>query len=676
MAEKKEEDFWVNWVQKKLGDNPTSTNKFGLMAQEYAFYRGDQYRVWDQRLGILRQVNIAREARCIYNVCRPFVNMFVAKMLKGDPEPRFLPYPDNTEENDKNLTIIGNGMSQYWWKTAVSGSAKLRHQCQWGGITGIGIGKLYYNKDKQSGIYQGEIDFDTVNPFHFFCNYDARNDDEMRWAVERFPKEKSVVEEEFGLKKDSLIADEKRTIEEKRLAGGIFVDNYVSEQDESTVFVHDIWIKACKEYPLKWVAEKDEFGQPAIDENGEPKGKWTGGKHVVVAGGETLVEEDNSEPDMLPFFTFRVKSLPDELYGDGILKDILTPQRDMNRIESIVQGNAAFMGNGKWMVNRNSNVPQTALNNEEMERVDYDGEAPKRDQGVPVPEQIANRWWDLYRKMQTITGLQDNATIPYRGSQTSPGVMKELKSSEDVIFAQEVAEMSDYVRRIMRRFFFLAKKYYTEDRVIDIVGENKRPEVVTFNAQEFVKDPDFDISVGSGFSQSQEAKMDQMIQFAQTGIFERIPNFDWESFGKQIMEYGGLNKLSEDTFRDERQAKANLQLVLMGEQAPHSKYANFEAHIKVFTDYTKTPEYRTQDAQVRADIDKYIDECNQILQERMMQQMMQEFEMQQMQQQMMPPKLGPGNQKPQRNTATEEMEAGAARSQGTGQPVSDMNQPM
>ena len=43
-------------------------------------------------------------------------------------------------------------------------------------------------------------------------------------------------------------------------------------------------------------------------------------------------------------------------------------------------------------------------------------------------------------------------------------------------------------------------------------------------------------------------------------------------------------------------------------------------------------------------------------------------------QQNMPQQMGPGNGQPQGNTASQENEAGAARRQGTGQPVTDMGQ--
>ena len=217
--------------------------------------------------------------------------------------------------------------------------------------------------------------------------------------------------------------------------------------------------------------------------------------------------------------------------------------------------------------------------------------------------------------------------------------------------------------------------------MVSVLGENRRPEVVIFKAKEF-KDPDFDVEVGSGFSLSKEARMDQMIQFFQTGIFNAVPNIDMGVVGKEILEYAGLNKISEETFKDERQAEDNLDLILMGQDAPHSKYSNFDVHIKVFSDYTKKPEYRSQDVEIRAAIDGYIDNCHQLKLQQQMQEVqravMEKMILQQTVAQTMgqggAPQMGPGNGQEQGQTATEDVEAGAARRQATGQPVSDMGQ--
>lgn len=634
---------WVNWAKEKIGEHPATNNKFGMMAQMYAWYRGDQYRVWDQRFGCLRNVNIGRETRSIRNICRPIADMFVSKALKDDPEPRFRPYPDNTEDSDQSLSVVGNGMSQFWWRTAVDGSAKLRHQVQWGAITGLIAGKIYYDSRKISGGYAGEIEWETVNPFHLFMNADARCDDELRWVIHRFPREKSVVEDEFNLVRDSLDADEKHEVENMRVNGGLSVDEYVLGEDESTVFIHDIWMKSCRDYP--------------------------NGKHVIVAGGKELVNEDNPEPDMLPFFTARVKGIPDDIYGEGILKNVLPIQRDTNRMESIVVGNTSAFGSAKLLVNRNANILKSQVNNEEEGIIEWDGQnAPDLLGGVIVPAHIVNSFWDNWRKALNAVGFTEvgQGSIPFRGSQTQPGVVRELKQSEEVNFAPDVAEISDYVRRIMRRYFFLAKKYYTEPRIVDVVGENKRTEVITFIAQKFIKDPDFEIAIGSGFSQSREARMDQMIQLTQTGIFDKIPGIDWPTIGKELLDYAGLNKISENTFRDERQAKRNLQTILLGMDYYLSPFANLPVHMKVFKDYINDPEYEYLDPKQKMEIDNYLREVRMMMMQQMMQQMGQA----------MPPGInaGPGNNLPQPQTGTEQDNAAAGRRMATGQPVPDMEQ--
>jgi hypothetical protein len=125
----------------------------------------------------------------------------------------------------------------------------------------------------------------------------------------------------------------------------------------------------------------------------------------------------------------------------------------------------------------------------------------------------------------------------------------------------------------------------------------------------------------------------------------------------------GLIKLHEDTYKDTRQAKWNLQDVLNGVRPIISKYINPDAHIKVFTDYTKTEQYRTIDNGIKFAIDYYIDQCNAI-------------KMGMMQPQMPPQGMPqPGLQMPIGQTPEEQAEASLNRSQGTGQPMpQDMGQ--
>jgi hypothetical protein len=639
MAEKTEtgiktKDRWVNWVEEKLGDHPTKNFKFGKIEWCYAFFRGEQYKIWDERKGYVRDVNIPRECRSIRNICRPFVNAFTAKMLKDDPIPTVRPFSTNTEEFDENASLAFNAVAEYWWKSAVDGSKVLHDAVEWGGIGGIAIIKEYWDKNLSSGIYTGDVNLSCINPLHFFPNPDARSEAELRWVIHRFPKEKSVVEDEFGLERGSLSADDKEKAEGDRTFSTKSLDTYHAESDEETVLVHDVWIKRNKEHKR--------------------------GKHIVVAGGRTLVEEDNPNPDLLPFLIYNVRALRDDLYGQGIIFPILTIQRDINRLNSIIMENASQMGLVKWLVPEQANTLPSAFTNEAGEIINYTHPYKPEQSGVsPIAAHIMNETGELFRMAQFITGLQDvgMGMIPYRGSQTSPGVVRELKGSEDIIFAPEIRGVNDLVKRIMRRYRLLSRGGYIEERVVQIMGENKRMEALTYLAGDDRNDYDFEFNAGAGFAKSDEATMDEIISLEQAQFFDK-GGVDRRVLTEYVMRKVGLHKLREDTFKDERQARRNLDKVLNHINPIISKYINPDSHIKVFVDFTKTETWEAQDDWIKYAIDFYIDQCNAI-------------KMGQMAPQFPPQMQMPPQQMPQQPTPMEQAEASENRAQGTGQPVLD-----
>ena len=639
----KTKDKWAVWADEKLGDNPTKNFKLGKIEWCYAFYRGEQYKIWDERKGIVRDVNIPREARSVYNICKLFADIFVSKMLKNDPIPTVRPFSTNTEEFDENLSLAFGAVSEYWWKAIADGSKQLTDTVRWGAIGGIGVSKVYWDKNMKSGIYTGDVKWESINPRHVFFNPDARTEDELRWVIHRFPKEKSVVEEQFNLEKDSLTADDKELSEGDRTFSTKSQDGYSTADDKDTVLVHDIWIKKCREHKK--------------------------GKHVIVAGGKTLVEEDNTEPDVLPFFVYNVNELLDDIYGLGIIFPILTIQRDMNRLNSLIMENSSRMGSVKWLVPEQGNFLPQSFTDEGGEKIPYTAPyKPEQTQAASMPQHIVARWGELFRIAQTITKLQDvgMGMIPYRGSQTSPGVISQLKDSEDVLFAVEVATVSNFVRRIMKRFRMLTKKYYAEERIVQVMGENKYMEAQTYLAGADNNDYDYDFGAGGGFAKSDDAIVSQIMKLGegqpQNTLLDKF-GVDWRTVGDIVMRKVGLIKLHEDTYKDTRQAKWNLQDVLNGVRPIISKYINPDAHIKVFTDYTKTEQYRTIDNGIKFAIDYYIDQCNAI-------------KMGMMQPQMPPQGMPqPGLQMPIGQTPEEQAEASLNRSQGTGQPMpQDMGQ--
>jgi len=662
-------DRWVNWAAEKLGKHPTKNFKFGKIEWCYAFYRGEQYKIWDERKGSVRDVNIPRETRSVYNICRPFVDAFVAKMLKDNPTPFATPFSTNTEEFDENISLAFGALVEHWWKSVAHGTKNLRKTVRWGAIGGIGIDMVYWDKKMKSGIYDGDMNWRSLNPRNVFFNADAKDRDGIRWVINRFPQEKSVVEDEWGLKRGELEADDKEKSEGDRTYSTKSQDDYHAAEDESTVLVHDIWIRECKDYPAKWFPEKDESGKPRKDKDGREMGEWRGGKHVVVAGNRTLVEEEFWGSDELPFFVYNVGTLLDDIYGTGIIHPILTIQRDRNRLNSIIMENSSLMGLIKWLVPEQANVLPGAFTNEAGELVTYTaGYKPEQTQAQSLPQHIVGRPGELFRDAQFVTKIQDVGLgmIPYRGSQTSPGVIRELGNNENVMFGPETDELREHIQEIMRYFRRCTKHYYVEERIVQIMGENKRYEAKTYLAKNDNNEYDFDIKVGAGFAKSDEAILDQINVFSQgnPSFFEKA-GVDYRTIGEFVLKRVGLHKLREDTYADERHARRLLQQIIEnqtpGWHPTFSKYINPDAHIKVFTDFTKTEPYEMLDDEHKFAIDYHIDQCNAI-------------KMGMMQPQMPQPGMGPNpEQQPQMPTPADMAEAEAMRGQATGQPMAEEN---
>ncbi len=622
MAEYKEEGKktnWVEWRNKRIGrsgEAPQRANlKFGRIAWCQAFDRGDQYKKLDEVTGEVKDVFITRETRCIYNVCRTFNDAYAAKMWKGNPVPTTSPFSTNTEDYDEDVSVATNAAVEYWWKTVVNGPIKGNGTTRTAAVGGIGWAKILYNKNQKSGLYDGEVIWDRVNPLHAYPNADATCDEEIREFDHHFPKEKSVAEEEFAEQMKKLGITELQSQSKNDAHPDIAetskkISSLQSDEVKETVIIDDIWITACKKYPKHWVAETDEFGMPAVDDQGNPKGEWRGGRHVIMVGDDVLVDEECSEPecDSVPFFSFAVNKSDDDLIGIGVTYPIIPIQRDMNKLNSIVAENADTMGHLKWVIKEGSVTNPSAFDNMSGEVISYSGDtAPKQSTASPLPVHITGRFWELMEMAKFITKIQalDLGTIPKGGSQMSTGTTNRMTESEEVMFSPEINRLKDFVGRIVRRYLFLAKKYYKEERIVTITGENKRPEAVAFKAEALQDNYNVDIKVGEGFSRSDDAQVMAITNLMQTPAFDQS-GIDPRVVMEEMMKKMGLTKLKEDTFKDERQAKRYLKLILSGENAPYSEFVNPNAHIKVFTDFIKQPQYDGLDVKIRVGIDRYL----------------------------------------------------------------------
>ena len=618
--EKDKKIGWVEWRKKRIGggqDTPLKVNlKHARIAWCNAFDRGDQYKILNELTGTIDDVYTSRETRSLYNMCKAFNDAYTSKMLKGDPIPSVTPFSTNTEDYDEDLSMATNGAVENWWKVAANGSMKLRDTTRSAAVGGIGWAKVVYDKNKRSGIYDGEVIWEKINSLHAYPNADATCDEEIREFIHRFPKEKSLAEEEFAEQMKSLGIKnfepvDKNSVHPEQEAASKKLDNMQNAEVEATVIQDDIWIRACAKYPRRWIAETDDMGNAIIDKEGNPQGEWAGGRHVIMIGDYVLVDEECKGPDVdsVPFKSYIVNPIDGQLAGLGITYPIIPIQRDINKLNSICMENAETMGALKWLVAEGSvDLPGAFTDSDEI--VNYVGTMPQQSACHPLPQHITGRYMELFGVMKFITGLQDLGfgLVPRGGSQMAAGTTQELTNSEEVRFAPDVARMVQFMQWIVRRYLANAKIYYKEELIINVIGENKRPEAIAFFAQKLKDNYNSDVKVGQGFTRSDEAQVTAITNLMSTSAFDKA-GVDPRLIMEELLKKQGLTKLKEDTFKDERQAKRYLKFMIdnPGQEYPINRYANPNVHIKVFTDFTKLEQFDSAPAEVRGAIEGYID---------------------------------------------------------------------
>lgn len=667
---------WVSVIQSMYDRHPVNTKKHPKMQLAYAFYRGDHYKKWSESDGQLVDVVLTRETKSMYNFCKVFGDLYPAKMLKDNPVPYGSPFPDDTESNDERVTLVSNAAFRWWWKR-MGLRQKTFSVVKYGGVMGLGVLKTYW--DKSFGkeipqeivtddygqpipvrpIFEGEVVPKVINPVWFYPDPDAVYPDDMQWAFDVAPYPVSFLEATYGVK--DLAEDDKSKLNKYRSDATNNVDNYATTTNESMALLYDFWAKATPLNP--------------------------NGCHIMIAGGKVLVNEDNPEPDILPYDLVAVNKPMDELIGMGVIYPLYTLQRDFNKSNSLIQESIRWMGNQKWFVHNDTNIEENALNDESGEIVRWDGQVMPSIVGAqPLPQHILERPNYLLELSKFLTKMQDAGMgiMGKRFSQTSGAAISELKSSEEISFTEDIENVKLFLTNVYLRYCRLAKKYYKEERTAYIVGKDKKQEIVRFMGTDFVDNYDVNSDVGLGFSPSQQTKFDQYLQLVQTGFFEkaRIP---LDFVAKEILKLGGMNKLEEINYNDERQARRMLDTILRGGNPVFSKYSNVDLFVKTFQEFTTTAEYENAlNDQQRLAIDLNIEKFKQIAVAQAIEKMVDAMRTQQAVQMAVPPPqppmpsaLGgkypgqgaPGSNAPMPPTVTQQQESENNTHLASGQPT-------
>ena len=588
------------------------------MAQKCdAFYRGDQ---WDQ-MDIAALDEEGRPALTI-NTILPTVNTVIGEQSTRRMDINFKPRRNGDEETavvlNKLFKQIGDNNKLDWIESQVFTDGLIQDR-----------GYFDIRMDFDDHM-EGEIKIKAKDPLDILIDPDAKEWDPATWdeIFETRWMTTDEIEEIYGQKK----ADKLRIIAENGSSFGLDsveyeeqrygdVNNGLEYREDATSYPEEVGavrairvierqhrkLMMCefyvdeatgdmREVPMEWSKSKrnkfaDQFGL-GIMEKLVKKVRWT------VTADKVVLHDDwspYSDFTIVPYFPYWRRGRP-----FGMVRNLLSPQEQLNKISSQELHIVNTTANSGWMVESGSLVGMTADDLEEHGAetglvLEYNrgSQPPSKIPHNTIPTGLDRIAQKAAFNVKEISGISDS--MLGSDSPEVSGVAIRAKQERGALMIQVPLDNLTKTRQYLaENMLGLIQRFYTEERVIQVTNEEdpmkpREPMVINETTPEgnVVNDltlGEYDVIVGTAPARDNfdDIQFAQALELKQMGV--PIPD-------DVIIEYSNLQRKNE---------LARRIRVLTGQEPPTEE----EAEMMAFQAEAQIQQIQLQLAQLEAEVGK------------------------------------------------------------------------
>jgi hypothetical protein len=552
---KKNNDDLIALVDERIKSAEDWNERRQIMVQ-VQYYLGNQWIYWNPTS---KQVMVAPveddQERITHNVIKPRVMVKLAKQTKN--RIKYDVIPDSNSQERIEIAKAAHKFLRYWWEEEELDrktrdiflnnnvkawcAAKVFFDPEAGDDITPQEGEVGFEKDMNS-LHTGEIKCRICDPLTIYIDPAATSDDEIRWIVERKPRDVDYIKERY--KKD-VSPDENID----------YIGNYTLHSSQSGLqtttatgkkknmaMVDEMWVKPCAKYPK--------------------------GLKVTVAGGQLLDVNENAGD--IPYIIFGDIPIPGSVKYDAFIKDMLPVQKNINIVKTMFATHAKRMGNSMWLVPLGTSVDEEELSNEFGGFVHYTpgngGAKPERIGPPDLPSFYDRIIGNSLQDVDDMSGAREISQGRLPGGLDTLGGLELMVEQENEKLAVSSQNYEQGMKKLLRRVLMLMKKHYTEERMGRILGEDNEIELIAFTGADLSGGEDIDIVQGSSLPEMRAAQQDRLMTLWDKGaIVTKEGQPDHQTL-LRLMGMGDSNELFEMNRLDENKAKMeNKQFVQLGE---------------------------------------------------------------------------------------------------------------
>lgn len=483
----------------------------------------------------------------------PVDNFFKAHVegLVGDITDRpadiqIRPREDNDEEVAQKMN---HAVQTVWYRN--KGDRKLEFNVRRGVMHGPLIAKVYWDNEwrgSPANPYVGDVRFFNVLPPNLFIDPRIKAVEEgvlehANFVIYAVRRSLAYIRENYPENGERVTAD--------TYAGYVttLTDDEELEMypEDATVLLIEFWYKG---EPL--AAEFPSRGSSGGYDQGRSRDRQ-GWVHKAVVAGNVLLEHTTYVYPWYPFVMEWIYPSDESIYGYGDGYDIFIPQLIINKLNEISIEGAVIQSQGNWLTEE-GNVRNKAqfqkyagMGGSVLPVVDVN--RTTRVMAGNVPSSLFTHYRQELQALETICGRYDvsQGRTP-RNIQAASAIALLLQQAGGRV-RQRARAVTSFLEQLTRKVLDLIGMYYTEERLIRILGADGQVQWEPFSRNNILKTktwtdpltgqvyeeeyiPEFDVVVTAGTdTPTSKAYYSEMaMQLFQGGVIDEIALLDTLQF--------------------------------------------------------------------------------------------------------------------------------------------------
>lgn len=461
---------------------------------------GNHYAKWDKNTQqITTTVRDAGKVKIVinkvYTTLRSVRNFVLRNRPRGEVTPNNLS-EDNIEEANKLSKYLDFLHDKLRLRTKLKGT--LWHALKYS----VGFWKVIWDDEADDG--KGEIEIQMVDPYDLYWDPVSTAPDDARYAILAVRRNVDDLYQDpkyniKDMKGDELLAAS--SMKARLLQAEKGMKSFGEDKGTSTVIVREHWY---------WeTPEKD--GKPV---QGAEKKLMI----CAIAGDKIIREPEDTGLDRFPFFKLPSDVEPLSMYGTGWVKNLISPNRALDRLESQVAEYNDILNKGKWVADKGSGV--RVINNENGQIIEkkrgYEvAQTPIAPLSAAVFQQIQN----MNQYIEDIGGAHDASMGRIPAGAKSGKALEALQVGDSNNMSEIVENVEEFLEDVYEYVLYLAsQKYQFARRIIPLTktGEREFIDIIGEDAQDVAPDGTVvipskntvDVKITSWLAQTAEARQE------------------------------------------------------------------------------------------------------------------------------------------------------------------------